>query len=181
MTFPKFCGIIFKEVKLGIRDVELKRLLSYAQALNIKVIFKPFIPYSDAAAHWAIDGSEIIVHKRTQESKISVILSLIHELGHQLEFIHHHNRKPSIPLAIALNNDELKKQRKIVVDYEVKSATWWEAIYKECDMKFPLYKLHFQKEFDIWQYEVYYENGDFPTRTMQRAKIKELNKKWRKK
>lgn len=162
---------------MGIRDVEIKRLISYAKGMHIKVLFKPYSIEESASASWSVDGSEIIIYEQSGISKTSIILSLIHELGHHLEFIHSHNRKPSTKLANALDSEELKKQRKVVLDYEIKSALWWESIYKETNMKFPFYKLSLQKDFDIWQYEVFYETGKFPTRSKGKQKLAELKSK----
>lgn len=163
---------------MGIRAEEIKRLISYANGLHVKVSFKPYTREESAAASWSVDGTEIIVYRRPRSSKISIILSLIHELGHHLEFIHCHNRKPSIKLAGALDSDEIKKQRKIILDYEVKSSLWWETIYKETNLKFPIYMLHLQKHFDVWQYEMFYQYGEFPSGKENKIKMKELRSKY---
>lgn len=172
-----------------IRDDEISRLIKYAQGMGIKVMFsntkKP-----DAAADWATDGTEITIYKRANINKTETILSLIHEIGHQLFFVHEKNRErdPKFERALDVRDhyeeilpDRLvpTKHRKKILDVERAGTLYWEGIYKETNMKFPLWKLHAQIEYDVYQYEIYAETGYFPTQKENRRKKKELNLKYK--
>jgi hypothetical protein len=163
---------------MGIRDEELSRLIRYAKGLNVEVRFKDYVPYSNDAGFAATDGSEVTIAVHPTDSKIYTILTLIHELGHVLECIHTHNRRPNEKLDAALDDEEKKKNRKIIYEFEKASALWWETIYKETDLKFPINKLFATREFDVWQYKYYYENGKFPNRKVRMKKKKELENKY---
>lgn len=163
---------------MAIRDEEIKRLIQYAKGLNLKVSFTDYVPYSRDAGYWSTDGSELIICLGKRDSKIEIVLTLIHELGHHLEWVHNHHRKPHVELNAAFDDEEKKTNRKIIYQYEVNSSNWWDIIYKETDMKFPIKRLHIQKEYDIWQYEVYYETSKFPTKKESKDKLKQLRRKY---
>ena len=81
----------------------------------------------------------------------------------------------------ALDDEEGKKRnRKRILLYEIEGTKYWEQVYKDTDCQFDINKLYIQKEFDIFQYEVYAETGDFPTKKERNAKIKELKEKYKK-
>lgn len=162
-----------------IRDEELKRLVRYAQGLNVKVSFKEYVPYSNDAGGATIDGSEIVIYVHKKDSKLETILTLIHEIAHILECIHTHNRRPIENLNQALGDEEERKlSRKIIYDFEKASGQWWESIYRETDMKFPINHLYRQRHYDIWQYSYWLRTGSFPTLKVRKKKMKELKKKY---
>lgn len=144
---------------MPVRDVEISRLINYAKGLNIKVTFNS--GDSDCYAEWH-HGNEIVVYSKRHRSKIEIILTLIHELGHQLHFIHEGNRQLDHKVIEALDNAESKSARKIVLEDEKKAIQYWEVIYKDTNMSFPIYKLFRQMKIDIWKYEFFHENGRFP-------------------
>lgn len=163
-----------------IRDEELQRLKKYAEGMGVSVLFSK--KYSDnAVAEWQIDGKQIVIYENNHGSKLEMVLSLIHELGHHLEHVRNNNREIDRKLEEAIDNEEEKKKhRKKIYDWEEKGSEWWEEIYRDTNCKFPIYRLQIAKEFDLWQYEVYCELGSFPSRKKQREKLKELNLKYKK-
>lgn len=163
---------------MGIRDEEINRLIKYAQGLNTVVKFKQ--QKGDDSAGWTIDGSEITIYVTPETSKIYIVLCLIHELGHHLEHIHENNRELDKKLDEALEPEELRKQhRKKVYDWEVRGSKWWESVYKETDCKFDINKLYIERDFDLYQYEVFYETGKFPKKKDRDKKRKELKEKYK--
>ena len=172
-----------------IRDDELKRLIHYAKGLGVKVTI-----YSshnkDGAADWALDGSEISVWSGGF-SKTDTVLSLIHELGHQLYFIHEKDRQPDLKFDEAITRENVvakvndkknltpKHLRKKIYDVEAAGTAWWSVIVKETNVKIPEWRISMQMEMDIWMYEYYYEHGTFPDRTKARLKRRELRDKWK--
>lgn len=168
-----------------IRDQEIERLINYARGLGLTVKFSKTL---NDSASWTLDGTELTIstHPKHNRTKIETVLSFIHELGHMLYFIHEKDRKLDLKFDEAVERQNLvdedidetpipKHLRKKILDVEVKSAEWWNVIYKETNCKFPLWKLEMAKCFDIWQYEVYYETGYFPTRKERIQKGKELS------
>lgn len=147
------------------RDQEIERLVKYAQALGVKVSFsnrkKP-----DNSAEWTLDGTEIIIYTKKQFSKTDTILSLVHEIGHSLDHIHGHDRVLDTEMEEAIDSSDegetSKRQRKKILDSEIKGTQYWHTIYKETNLQIPLWKLYAAMEYDIWQYKVYHETGSFP-------------------
>jgi hypothetical protein len=169
-----------------IRDREIDRLLKYCEALGIKVVF---VPDLDGSAEWAIDGSEIRINKTRNTGKTELILTLIHELGHHLWFVYKKQRQPDIKFDEAItkqffaeNRGEStpKQSRKKILQIEKEGIKYWDIVVKDVDIKIPSWKIEMNKEFDIWQYEVYYETGKFPVRAVRRVKLKELTVKYKK-
>ena len=164
---------------MGIRDEEINRLVHYAKGLGIKVSFKDYVPYSRDAGTMTTDNTELDIFVQSNEPKISIILTLIHELGHAMQNIYAHDRKPNEELDSALESEEDRKaERKIIYEYELKSSEWWENIYKETNMQFNINKLRLAREFDVWQYEVFYEEGKFPSGVRRKEKKKALRRKY---
>ena len=164
-----------------IRDEELNRLIRYAQGMGLSVRFKPYVKHSRIQATWTCDGTELVVYVTNQMSKLDKILSLIHELGHHKAWINN-DRQPDPEIEEALDksdNDEAKKRdRKRILDMEAHDSLYWEDIYKDTNCQFNIDKLHKQREFDIWCYEVYYETGREAKKMEKRAKLRELRKKY---
>lgn len=173
-----------------IRDDEIKRLIKYAEGLGTKVVISSAdIP--DSAA-WTTDGSRIEIYKKSQRSKTELILSLIHEIGHHLWFIHERDRNPDLKFDEALDRQNFfeedvyktpppKKMREKIYKVERDSAEYWEIIYKDTGLKIPIWKLQVAKELDVWIYEVYYQTGHFPSAKAKLEKKKELVKKYKNK
>lgn len=169
-----------------IRDDELNRLVKYAQGQGVKVIFSS-VKTQDHAA-WTLDGTEITIYQSQNLSKTEKILSMIHELGHHAWFIHEKNRQPDLKFEEAITRQDQyeekikdlptpKKLRKKILDIERAGTQYWYTIYKETNMKFPLWKLFAQMEHDVWQYEYLYKHGEFPKRPLRRAMWKEFKAK----
>lgn len=166
-----------------IRDQEFQRLLLYAKGLGLKVtVFNKKNP--NAVAEWALDGSEIRIYSPSNMSKTELILTLVHELGHMLNYIHDKNRKHSKKILKAWerenNNDNLPEAtRKLIYEDEQAGTLWWQAIIKEVNIKIKPWKIELQKDFDLWVYEFFYKNGNYPNRAIRRDKLKELKVKWK--
>jgi hypothetical protein len=174
---------------MHIRDREIQRLISYATGLGLVVIYDDS-ENAMAAASWAIDGSEITLYTRHKQSKTDIILALIHELSHHLHWIWEKKRKPdfkfdeAITREMLLENDETtvptpKHLRKKILDIERAGIAYWDSVYNDVGLKIPFWKVQMYKEFDIWQYEVYYKNGKFPVRKLRLEKIKTLTAKYK--
>ncbi len=169
------------------RDDEIQRLTSYAKGLGLTV---NFASKGDVAAEWYLDNSGIIIYKNNNDSKLQTVLSLIHELGHAKHNLWEKNGKVDPKFEKALDHideaeeleiDSNKKQRKVILNNEIAGTRYWHEIYTETKMRFPVWKLEAQMEFDTWQYEVFYEKGSYPKSRERKQKIKEIRKKHRNK
>ena len=159
------------------RDLEIERLVKYAQALGVKVLLSKAKNDEDSA-EWALDGKQITIYTKNQDSKTETILTLVHEIAHSLDNIHRHNRELDVEFDKALEPNEDgeigKRKRKVILNSEIAATEYWHTIYKETNLQIPLWKLYAQMEMDIWQYEVYYETGSYPNRSQRKKKHKEI-------
>jgi hypothetical protein len=173
---------------MGIRDSEIERLIHYAKSLGVKVtIYNK--TNRDASAEWAIDGSQINIYAGPGTSKTTVILNLLHELGHHCWWIWVKDRQPDLKFEEALTRENMfmvetdkptpKDLRKKIYDVELAGTAYWEIIAKEINIKLPLWKIHAAMEVDMWMYEVYYETGNFPKGKFKRDHVKEVKRKYR--
>lgn len=173
---------------MGVRDEELKRLIHYAKGLGVKVIIYQK-SHKDMAAQWTIDGTLIEVYAGKGQTKTETILDIIHELGHHVWFIHEKDRQPDLKFEEAITRENMyeedpenptpKHLRKKIWDVEVAGTKWWEVIYKDTNMKFPIWKLHAAMEHDMWMYEQYYETGKFPKGMKKRQHGIDVRRKYR--
>ena len=168
-----------------IRDEELNRLVNYAKGLGLKVTFSS--KKSDISAAWYLDNSGIVIFKSKNTTKIETVLSLVHELGHAMHNIHEKDRKvdpkfeqalDAVDEAEELEIDTQKRHRKTILNNEIAGTQYWDSIYKETHMKFPIWRLEMAKVYDTWQYQVFYETGKDPIGRVRLKKRKELRKKY---
>ena len=161
-----------------VRDREIQRLIRYAQGMGVSVRFKPYIRGSMNGGGWTVDGSEIVVYVSPGDSKVQQVLTLIHEIAHHKGFIEN-NRQTDPKVIEALEDEEEKKisRKRIFVD-EVSDMQYWEQIYKDTGCTFDIRKMYFDKDFQAWSYETFYETGKFPMGEEKTNKKKELRKKY---
>ena len=171
---------------MGVRDQEISRLVKYAEALGVKVSF--INRDSSHPADWVIDGSEIRIYTKKSYSKTDTILSLIHEIAHHLWFIYEKERQPDLKFEQAISIQNLveedlktiapKNVRKKILQVEKEGIKYWDIIIKDTNIKIADWKIQANKEFDIWNYEVYYETGSFATRKVRKDKWKQIKNKY---
>lgn len=171
-----------------IRDEEIQRLVNYIKGLGLKVTFSS--KKSDSSAFWYLDNSEIVICNSNNSTKIDTVLSLVHEIAHAKHNIHEKNRQIDPKFEKALDHvdeaeesgeDTQKRQRKIILDNEIAGTRYWHEIYAETNLKFPIWKLEAQMEYDIYQYEYFYETGELPLGRERKKKLKEINARHRSK
>jgi hypothetical protein len=163
-----------------IRDQEIQRLVKYAAGMGCRVIFSNNKKVKNSA-EWALDGSTIFIYTANQRSKTDTVLSLLHEICHNLDFIHRVDRgtdhKVEEALDASIPGKTLKVHRKTILQSEIEATKYWLTVYKETNLKFPLWRLYYQMEYDIYHYEFFYEIGKWPTTKEKNAKRVELRKK----
>ena len=155
-------------------DKEIARVEKYIAGLGIKL--NKLKLSKDSYASWSPNAIDIFVDEH--KTKIDLILTLIHEIGHQLYFMH--NEKPQIPEEVLLEDKEMTKaQRKKIFDYESAGISLMPTIAIELGLKIPLWKVYLQSELDLWVYEYFYLNGSYPIQKLRKLKKKELVKKYK--
>ena len=163
-----------------IRDNELARLVNYLKGLNVKVIFSN-AKNPETFAECSLDSTQIIVYNRNHYSKTELLLSLLHETGHIQHSIWKKDRIVDEKLEKALDNQNTsKKARKKIYQDEKAAIAYWDIVIRDVDIKLSSNRIEFQKEFDLWVYEYFWQTGDFPGRQIKRVKTKELRAKWKK-
>lgn len=166
---------------MSIRDEELKRIRLYARGLGVKLTIKNY--NWDDFGEWSNKPThEININKRIHGSKTELIFTILHELGHVMYYAH--NGNVDIPEAVLLESKRNKKdkpipkkERKKIYEYEKNGISYMEIIAKELDLKIPMWKVLVAQEFDIWVYEYYYENGDYPPTSLSKEMKKKIQNK----
>lgn len=156
---------------------QIGRLVSYAKGLGLSVFFREAKREIKAAAEWTLDGTELIIYQHKRQTKIQTILCLIHELAHHIDFIHRKDRSYDHKFAEALDKTD-KKSRKLVYDNELAGTKWWETVYKETNLTFPIRRMHLEKEYDMFYYETFWKTGKYPTIKEAKAFRKTLRQKY---
>lgn len=169
-----------------VRDDEIQRLTNYIKGIGLKVTFSS--KNADCSADWSLDNSGIVIYKTQNITKIETVLSLIHEIGHALHNVHEKGRQIDTKFENAIGHvddaeeeekDTQKRQRKVIFDNEVAGTQYWHQVYKETNMKFPIWRLEAAMEYDTWNYKVFYETGSYPSFKERKKKRKEMSNKYR--
>lgn len=159
-------------------DSEIARIEKYIAGLGIKLI-KRTKQAKDAETKdygsWSIN--EIEIYTNEHKTKTDLILTLIHEISHQVFYAHN---KIEIPDEVLLPIATLTKaQRKRILDYEKAGIELMPTIAIELNLKLPLYKIYVASELDIWMYEHLHEHGKYPNSKTKKLKKQELVKKYK--
>lgn len=160
-------------------DKEISRMEKYIAGLGIKLNKKMRqAKDSQCKDYGAWSPHEIDLYVNEHASKTELILTLLHEIGHQIHYMH--NDKPQIPDEVMLPLETLTKaQRKKILDYERPGIELMPTIAIELAIKIPMYKVYIQSELDVWMYEVLYETGSYPKDKIKKLKKQDLLSKYK--
>ncbi len=153
-------------------SAELRRLIKYANGLGVKVSMLPYTRGSGLGG-WVLDTQEIDLYVSHYFSNHCVILTLLHELGHHMDWVYK-GRKTSkeVDKAFSLlsegsiegyRKDIPKKYRKIIYQEEIDGMAYMEIIHKELMLKIPFWKVKWDEDFDTNIYKMLYKEGRFLT------------------
>lgn len=169
-------------------DKEIERIIKYAEGLGLRVLFVRHEP-GDPGATYDNISKEIQVYEYPNQTKTNIIMCLLHELGHHMDWVYNRKRgKDSTRLTKALSLDWKRKDedppiakylRKEIYQMECRGIDYMDVIAKELGVKIPLWKVKAEQEFDKWIYKFYYLNGVNPTSKEKKTKKRELLQKWR--
>lgn len=150
---------------------DLKKLRAYARSLGIKVTVKRWKPSLkvDWGAEWILDPppQQIILYPRSYTTTTTLVLNLLHELGHHLDFVHR-NKVVSDLEGQAIYNEGIKgrvltqKERHFVRQSEYLGTGYMEPIWTELGLSVPLWKVRGDVDTDRWVADYFYEHGKYP-------------------
>lgn len=148
------------------RDEELKRLINYAKAMGCTVEKKYVNSHKErnCYAECTPDLNLITLYILKTDTKMDLVLHLIHELAHYKSYINT-NRTMGKPLehaliASALGYNKNQNDRKLIFNGEFNDLKYWNEIVKDCGIEIRASRIEMQKELDILWYELYYLIGD---------------------
>ena len=158
---------------MSIRDEEIKQLIKYANGLKVKVQFKKGYR-GCGGADWSWEPPTITIYE-PQRSKTQVILNLLHELGHHMDWIYNDKlvKEDVIRAYEILNNTGVfvsdnkhipKRFRKIILEEEKAAIEYMETLWKELDLGIPRWKVKLAQHLDLFEYKFFYKHGRFTTR-----------------
>lgn len=154
-------------------DSEIYRIERYIEGLGIKLVKYTKKNEEGDFAQWA--PNEIDIYVYTHKTKINLILTMLHEIGHQIHYMH--NQRPEVPDEVMLPVETLTKaQRKKILDYERPGIQLMPTIAVELNLKIPMWKVYLQSELDLYMYETLYELGRYPTAKELKLKRQVLTK-----
>lgn len=175
---------------MGVRDDDLKKLRHYAKSLGIKLIFKKQPRGDWSGANWDFGDPmkpKIIVHTWPRQSKTCVILMLLHEFGHHLDWIHNDKTiSEEERKALELESERThrsapiidKTLRAAILRSELRGIDYMDVIAKELDIKLPLWKVKADQDLDRWTYTHYFKTGNMPTLKQIKEASKEIRRKY---
>lgn len=152
---------------MNAKDRDLKKLKDYANSLGLKVYTKPYSRYTGAAEY--VSGKYIIIFDK-KTTKTDIIMSLLHELGHHLDWL---DQKNSKDILIALDylskgpmqgkrEDIPKKYRKVILQTERDGVRYMTKIHKLLELEVPIEAVKIQQYVDLFDYEFLYKYARFP-------------------
>jgi len=155
---------------MNIKDRDIEKLKQCINNFGLKLFFKKYTKLTGSAEYVA--GTSISLFMGSRTTKTDIILSLLHELGHHVDWLK--NRKTDKDSSIALRfllsgpmvgnrQDIPKKHRKKILQIEKAGVKYMSMIHKRLKLEIPLYKVKHQQEIDIFDYKFLYENGRFAT------------------
>lgn len=152
---------------MNAKDRDLKKLKNYIKGLGLKLFIKPYSRYTGAAEY--VSGKAIIIFDK-KTTKTDTILTLLHELGHHLDWLAQKNSKEII---IALDylskgpmqgkrEDIPKKYRKVILQTERDGVKYMTKIHKLLNLEISIEEVIIQQYFDLFDYQFLYKYGRFP-------------------
>lgn len=151
------------------QERDIRKLQDYASRLGLKVLRKPYNRFTGQAEY--DDSRRTITLFGRSSTKTATILSLLHELGHALDYIKNKNT-PQVNEAYGLLNkgpmvgarlDIPKKYRKTILQVEKNGIKYMTKIHKELGLEISLELVKKQQKIDLFDYEIFYKEARFPT------------------
>lgn len=153
---------------MGWQDRDLHKLTFYAHKHGLKVYIRPYTRFTGQAEYCS--GVSITLFNTKYTSKTSMILSLLHEFGHHLDWLNTKRNDRVLNEALIILNkgrmsgkrsDLNKKHRAKILQIEKAGIKYMSRIYKTLKLEIPYYKVKHQEELDLFDYKCLYHKGRF--------------------
>jgi hypothetical protein len=168
---------------------ELDRVVKYARGLGLTVTFKPYKKGSGVGGEYDGETKEVIVYRQPRESLTNLILILIHEVSHHLDFVYKGKRDP-VKLVTALEKEFDRKPgdppiaytyREYIYECESAAADFMPQVARELDLKMPIWKVEAEAELDRWVAKHYMTTGEYPMIKLVVEKRRDLRARFKEK
>lgn len=136
---------------------------------------------TDAEAYYSYDGPpKIAVYQEPNTSKTTIVLRLLHEVGHHLDRLHCTKEflaAEKVVIDLEINGGKLnKKQRSVIWASECRATDYMDKLASDLCLSIPMYKVKAEAEADrraAWQY---FQTNTWPSAKMHRAYVTALRK-----
>jgi hypothetical protein len=165
-----------------IRDNEIERLQKYAESLGLPVSWRKYKKGFAGAMWYKVDDKiSLIMYTWPRQSKIMIVLNLLHEIAHHLAFIYQGRQLTASALKVfSKEDDELTEhERELIYNIEKDDAKYRLTIAYELDIKIPEWRIKADIAVDEWFYYRFWKDGEYPTLNAVYEKYKELKEKYR--
>jgi hypothetical protein len=141
---------------------DLNKLKKFIKSFGLRLYFRPYTRYTDLAHY--VSGQNITVFVSKKINKTEIILSLLHEIGHHLDWITNKRLDKETEKAYTKFDDkDFKKYAKIILDVERAGIKHMTSIHKILNLEISIDKVKRQQKIDLFHYEFFYKNKKFPS------------------
>jgi hypothetical protein len=169
---------------MNAKDRDIYKLKMYANELGLKVYTKKYTRHTGQAEY--IEGSCITLFLSKRSTKTEIILSLLHELGHHLDWLKNKKKDADLDKALDLlangsmtgdRSDIPKKYRKKILQVERSGVKYMSVIHSRLGLQIPLRIVKQQEKMDLADYEFLYHQGRFATGNEINKVYSKINKR----
>lgn len=142
---------------------DLNKIIKYAKMNGVKVVFKPRKKgFADMA--WILFNTKtIVIFYKERESRVEWCMSILHELGHLINYGLNPKAYNEYFHASA-SEAPCKETRRIMYEREKADIALMPKIHKLLDLKsFSFKEICLQKDLDTWQFKFFLNKNRFPT------------------
>jgi len=140
------------------QDRDISKLKKFANSFGLRIYYRPYTRYTDMAQY--VLGRHITVFVSSTTSKTEIILSLLHELGHHLDWVLNKRiDKETEKAYTGFKAKEYKKYSKIILEVEKAGIRRMTTIHKLLELEIPLERVKKQQKIDLFPYQYFYKHG----------------------
>lgn len=164
---------------MSVLGEELKRVIKFAEGLGLKVKFltSDYKDYHGLYSHpdrYEKGWIEVCRNKRT--SKTFQIMTLLHEIGHHIDFTENRMVSECYAYLDAEAGKAPEWARKAIFNSEQRAVQYGEKLYWTLMLKIPFWKVKLEFARDLFVYRTFMKTAEFPTE----KQITEFKKRWTK-
>lgn len=147
---------------MSYQDRDIAKLKKFANSFGLRIYYRRYTRYTDAALYQG--GQFITIFVSSTTSKTEIILSLLHELGHHIDWIFNkRNDRDTQKAYTEFEAKDHKKYSKIILDLEKEGIKHMTTIHKLLELEIPLKLVKQQQKIDTFHYDFFYKHARPPT------------------